>query len=110
MTILTKEIHDEAIAEAKRVSLEKYNEYGGDTLACGFAWVSAYVKGNTRLGKSFKALGFQKNLCGSGYELWNPSGLAVQGIDIKEAGARAYVKVVSKYLPHVNLFANSRLD
>ena len=109
MDILTKEIHDEAIAEAKRVSLEKYNEYGGDTLACGFAWVSAYVKGNTRLGKSFKALGFKKDY-GSAYELWNPSGIAVQSVDIKEVGARAYVNVVHKYLPHVNLFANSRLD
>jgi len=109
MSILTKEIHDEAIAEAKRVSLEKYNEYGGDTLACGFAWVSAYVKGNTRLGKSFKALGFKKEY-GGGYQLWNPSGLPVQSVDIKEVGAEAYVKVINKYLPHVEIFANSRLD
>ena len=109
MDILTKEIHDEAIAEAKRVSLEKYNEYGRDTLACGFAWVSVYVKGNTKLGKSFKALGFKKDY-GKAYQLWNPSGLPVQSVDIKEVGAEAYVKVVSKYLPHVEMFANSRLD
>ena len=109
MSILTKEIHAEAIAEAERVSLEKYNQYGGDTLACGFAWVSAYVKGNTKLGKSFKALGFKKHY-GGGYQLWNPSGIAVQSVDIKEAGAEAYVNVVRKYLPQVNLYANSRLD
>jgi hypothetical protein len=108
MSILTKEIHDEAMAEAKRVSLEKYNEYG-DRLPCGFAWVSVYVNGNTKLGKSFKALGFKKDFS-KAYELWDPSGLPVQSVDIKEAGARAYVKVLHKYLPHVEIFASSRLD
>ena len=106
--MLTRELHEKALVAAETATADYINKYGEHD-ACGFAWVSAYVKGNTKLGKSFKALGFKKEY-GGGYQLWNPSGIAVQSVDIKEVGAEAYVNVVRKYLPHVNLFANSRLD
>ncbi len=106
--MLTVAIHNEAIEAAQKASTDMYNRIGDD-FPCGFAWVTAYVKGNTKLGKSFKALGFKKAY-GGGYQLWNPSGIGVQNVDIKEAGAEAYASIVKKYLPDVSIYSGSRLD
>ena len=77
---------------AAREAAEKYfqEKLGGvDQYSCGFAWVDIYgVKGNTKLGKAFKAAGVRKSYTGS-YQIWNPAGLGVQNIDTLEAGAEA---------------------
>jgi hypothetical protein len=97
--------------QAAREAAEKYfqEKLGGvDQYSCGFAWVDIFgVKGNTRLGKAFKAAGVRKSYTGS-YQIWNPAGLGVQNIDTLEAGAEAAAKVFEKY--GFRAYAGSRLD
>ena len=97
--------------QAAREAAEKFfqEKLGGvDQYSCGFAWVEIYgVKGNTRLGKAFKAAGITKSYTGS-YQIWNPAGLGVQNIDTLEAGAEAAAKVFEKY--GFRAYAGSRLD
>ena len=97
--------------QAAREAAEKYfqEKLGGvDQYSCGFAWVEIYgIKGNTRMGKAFKAAGISKNYSGA-YSIWNPAGLGVQNIDTLEAGAEAAAKVFEKY--GFRAYAGSRLD
>jgi len=102
------------VNEAKQAAREAAEQYfqeklgGIDQYSCGFAWVDIYgVKGNTRLGKAFKAAGVRKSYTGS-YQIWNPAGLGVQNIDTLEAGAEAAAKVFEKY--GFRAYAGSRLD
>ena len=104
-------IVEEAKAEA-RVAANKYfqEKLGGqDQYACGFAWVNIYgVKGNTKLGKAFKAAGVDKCYTGA-LQIWNPSGMGVQNVDTLEAGAQAAAQVFRKY-GFEKAYAGSRLD
>jgi hypothetical protein len=102
------------LTEAKQAAREAAEKFfqerlgGVDQYSCGFAWVDIYgVKGNTRLGKAFKAAGIRKSYTGS-YQIWNPAGLGVQNIDTLEAGAEAAAKVFEKY--GFRAYAGSRLD
>lgn len=102
------------VAEAKQeaqVAARKFfqDKLGGvDQYSCGFAWVDIYgIKGNTKIGKAFKAAGVRKSYTGS-YQIWNPAGLGVQNIDTLEAGAEAAAKVFEKY--GFKAYAGSRLD
>ena len=113
-TGLTAEDIASIVAEAKlaaNVAARKYfnEKLGGvDQYSCGFAWNEIYgIKGNTKLGKAFKAAGITKNYNGA-YSIWNPSGLAVQNIDTLEAGARAATQVFEGY--GFSAYACSRLD
>ena len=110
----TKEQIVAIVAEAKteaRIAADRFfqEKLGGkDQYSCGFAWVDIYgVKGNTRLGKAFKAAGIRKSYTGS-YQIWNPSEMGVQNIDTLEAGAEAAAKVFEKY--GFRAYAGSRLD
>lgn len=107
--MITQEIHNEAVQEAAKATQDFLNKHGDKFYGCGFAWVTAFYKGNTKAGKSFKEVGFKKSYSG-GYQLWNPSGNATQDICAKEAGVDAYIKTVEKHLPDVKLYAGSRLD
>ena len=97
--------------QAAREAAEKFfqDKLGGvDQGSCGFAWTDIYgIKGNTRIGKAFKAAGIRKSYTGS-YQIWNPAGLGVQNIDTLEAGAEAAAKVFEKY--GFQAYAGSRLD
>ena len=102
------------VAEAKtaaRVAAEKFfqERLGGvDQYACGFAWVDIFgVKGNSRLGRTLKAAGIEQNHNRT-FSIWNPSGLGVQNVDVKECGADAAAQVFQKY--GFDSFAGSRLD
>ena len=104
-TILVEAKH-EAYLAADKFFKEKLG--GEDKYSCGFAWVDIYgVKGNTRLGKAFKAAGIRKSYTGS-YQIWNPAGYGCQNIDTLEAGAEAAAKVFEKY--GFRAYAGSRLD
>jgi len=107
--MLTKEIHNEAIQAAKTAVADLRAKHGRRFTGCGFAWVDAYVKGNTKLGKSFIAQGFSKSYTG-GYSLWDPAQTDDQDITEKEVGAQAYVDVICKYMPEVKIYTGSRLD
>jgi hypothetical protein len=97
--------------QAAREAAEKFfqEKLGGrDQFSCGFAWVDIFgIKGNTRLGKAFKAAGIRKSYTGA-YQIWNPSEMAVQNIDTLEAGAEAAARVFEKY--GFRAYAGSRLD
>jgi len=106
------------LAEAKEAAVaaanEMYEKIGGDRLACGFAWVDIYgyegkkIRANSKLGKALAANGIEKSEYKKCFDLWNPCGLFVQSIDIKEAGAQAYAKVLKSY--GFEAYMGSRLD
>lgn len=110
----TQEQVNDIVAEAKaeaREAAEKFfqEKLGGqDQYSCGFAWTEILgVKGNTKLGKMLKAAGVNQNYA-KAFSIWNPSGLGVQNIDTKEAGAEAAARVFEKY--GFQAYAGSRLD
>ena len=83
------------------------NEYG-EPMYCGFASTKIYgVKGNTKLGKAFKAAGIDKDYSGA-YSIWNPSGWAGQSMDVKEVGAQACAQVFKNY--GFTAYMDSRAD
>jgi hypothetical protein len=96
--------------EASRKATEFFNtKLGGrDQFACGFAWVTVYEKGSTKMGKALIEAGFRKSYTG-GLQLWNPSGLFVQNVDTLEAGAEAAAEYLTQTLG-VKAYAGSRLD
>jgi len=103
-------IHQKAQQAAQVAATKFFNERlgGKDNYPCGFAWVTVFEKGSTKLGRALKSIGFSKAYSG-GLQLWNPSGLPVQNVDVKEAGATEYAKVLCDELG-VKAFAGSRLD
>ena len=89
-------IRQEALDAAKRAAL-KHLDTVGENMYCGFAWVNIYgVKGNTKLGKTFKAAGIEQSYDKS-YQIWNPSGVGTQCMLTKEVGAQAAADVFVKY-------------
>ena len=104
-------ILNEAQAVAYDAAKKFYDEKMGgfDGGACGFAWVNIYgVKGNTKLGRMLKAAGVERSDYKRCFTIWNPSGLPVQNIDCKEAGAIAAAKVLEQH--GFKAYAGSRLD
>lgn len=103
------EAHEIASAAAKEAAAKASEAQGGDWGACGFAWVEASVDGRSKIAKELKKIGFSKSW-NYGYYLWNPSGAAVQSIDILAAGARVYAAEMRKYTGKDIFRASSRLD
>ena len=79
----------------------------GEPGYCGFAWVVVREKGNTKLGRALKQLGFRKEYTG-GLSLWNPGGSFTQSMDIKEVGAEAYADTLRKF--GIDAYMASRAD
>lgn len=97
----------EAQTEAQKAARAALAQYG-DRDACGFAWTSIYrIKGNTRIGKMLKTAGVRQSYDKS-FQLWNPSGLGTQSMNILEEGARAAADVFRKY--GFEAYAGSRMD
>ena len=103
-------IHQKAQQAAQAAATKFLNERmgGKDNYPCGFAWVTVFEKGSTKLGRALQSLGFSKAYNG-GLQLWNPSGLPVQNVDVKEAGAAAYAKVLCDELG-IKAYPESKLD
>ena len=107
------------VAEARRAAYAAADTYfhdklgGVDQYACGFAWVNIYdfagvkIKGNTKLGRVFKAAGVRQDWTKT-FQIWNPSNYGCQNIDTLEAGARAAAEVFKRY--GFTAYAGSRLD
>ena len=95
---------------AEAASLAMYDEMGRqDQFACGFAWVEVYVdRTNSKQAKELIAAGFKKDYKPKCLSLWNPGGLGVQNVDVKEVGADA----MATYLKTLGLkaYSCSRLD
>ena len=105
-----KEIVAEAVEIAQNASVRKYDEMGRkDAYACGFAWVDVYVsRTNSKEAKELIAAGFRKDYKPKCLSMWNPGGLGVQNIDIKEAGAYAMAEFLRSN--GLTAYAGSRLD
>ncbi len=82
---------------------------GRDQYACGFAWVDVYVdRTNSKQGQELIKAGFKKDYKPKCLSMWNPGGLNVQNVDVKDAGADAlatYLRTLG-----LNAYAGSRLD
>lgn len=101
---LTVETGRAVAAKAARDFLAEH----GDRDACGFAWVTVYEKGNTKLGRALLKAGFRKEY-GGGLSLWNPAGIGCQSVNVLEAGAEAMARFLREHLG-VTAYANSRMD
>ena len=94
--------------QAASVATTEFFAKHGDRDMCGFAWVTVYEKGNTKIGRALLKNGFKKAY-GGGLQWWNPSGSYTQCITAKEEGAEAAAKVLTEMLG-VKAYAGSRLD
>jgi len=104
-----QDVLNEAEIQARTAAKAFYQQHG-DRGACGFAWVNVYgVRSNSRLGKTLASYGFRKDYTGA-LCLWNPSKAGVQSVDVLEAGADAYAKVLRDKLGLDKVYAGSRLD
>lgn len=87
-----------------------YERLGGvDQFACGFGWTEVYVdRTNSKQAKELIRAGFRKDYKPKCLTLWDPAGLPVQNVDVKEVGAHA----LADYLTALGLTAYgcSRLD
>lgn len=104
-----EDAHKAALQAARQETAAFLGKHGGTFDACGFAWVTVYEKGTSKLIRTLKKLGFSRAY-GGGYQLWNPSGSHTQSITAKEEGAEAYVKVFRQHFPTVKIYAGSRMD
>ena len=100
-------IHNTASQAAAQAAHDYITKHGEDYY-CGFAWVTVYEKGSTKLGRALKSVGFRPAY-GGGLELWNPSGHGTQSMSVKEEGARAYADVLRKF-GIKEAYAGSRAD
>ena len=101
---------NEARVQAHTAVKQAFQALGGDRGPCGFAWVNVWgVRSNSKLGNALKAQGFRKDYTGA-LSLWNPGQAAAQSIDILEAGAEAYAKVLKDKLGLEKVYAGSRMD
>ena len=107
--MITAEQIVQGLVLASTASNEAYAKMGGDMYACGFAWVDVYVdRTNSKQAKELIAAGFRKDYKPKCLSFWNPGGLGVQNIDIKEAGADAYAEYLRAL--GLNAYSGSRLD
>lgn len=108
------DLRNEMLAKARAAGEAFLAKIGGDRFACGFAWVEIIPKnkGNTKAGKAerevYKKLGAELSWDKRNWTIWNPSGLGVQNVDTKEAGADAAADVLKA--AGIDAYGNSRLD
>ena len=102
------------VTRAKQAAYEAASDYlvekldGKDNYPRGFAWVNIYgIKGNTKLGRAMKQAGVKQDYT-KAFQIYNPSGVNVQNVDVKEAGAEAAADVFTRY--GFKAYAGSRLD
>ena len=99
------------VAEAQQAAAKAAFEHiakQGEDWYCGFAWVTVYEKGSTKLGRALLKSGFTKAY-GGGLQMWNPSGHGTQSMSVKEAGAYAAAEVLTQKLG-VKAYAGGRAD
>jgi hypothetical protein len=107
--MITAEQIQQGLPLAIQASQLMYAKIGVDKYACGFAWVDVFVeRTNSKQAKELIKAGFRKDYKPKCLSMWNPGGLGVQNIDIKEAGADA----MATYLQALGLkaYSGSRLD
>ena len=103
-----RQIIAESMRLAEEAALKEERRLSGGWSECGFAWVEIHgINGNTRLGRLLKKVGIEQGWNRT-FRIWNPSGLLVQSVSIKEAGAEACAKYLRS--KGFTAYACSRLD
>ena len=116
MATVIQNYHEKSVGAASIAAHLAEEKWGDRFGMCGFAWVTAHpkFKGNTKLGKEerviLESIGFEKDWTGKTYQIWNPSKHPTQNIDVKEAGAEAYVSKMDELGSGIKLTTGSRLD
>ena len=116
MSTVIQNYHEKSVGAASIAAHLEEAKWGDRFGMCGFAWVTAYpqFKGNTTLGKEerkiLESIGFSIDYTGKTYQIWNPSKHSTQNIDVKEAGAEAYVSKMNELGSGIKLSTGSRLD
>jgi len=107
--MVTAELIRQGKVLAEAAGRAEYAKWGGDRGACGFSWVEVYVdRTNSKQAKELIRAGFRKDYKPKCLTLWDPAGLPVQNVDVKEVGAQA----LATYLQALGLkaYGCSRLD
>jgi hypothetical protein len=95
--------------QAARRATQDYLDAHGDRDCCGFAWLTVYTDGRSRVGRALIKAGFKKTYGQPGIQVWNPSGHRTQALTAKEVGAEAMARVLREQLG-VEAYAGSRMD
>ena len=90
----TNQVVANAINASKQAEADYMDKYG-EPFYCGFAWVEVTVgRTNSKEAKELIAAGFRKDYKPKTLSMWNPGGSATQSMDVKEAGACAFARVL----------------
>lgn len=94
---------------AARQATQDYLDANGDRGCCGFAWITVYTDGRSRVGRALKKAGFEKMYGQPGLQMWNPSGHLTQVLTAKKYGAQAMAQELRTRLG-VEVHAGGRED
>lgn len=101
------EVVERAFAAA-RAAEDQFRAQYGEPMYCGFAWVNV-KPATSRIARVLKErYGARKSYSSSGIQIWNPGGSMTQSMDVKEAGAAAFARVLQA--EGYNAYADSRAD
>ena len=108
-----RELVNDAQTAAHEAANRKLGELGSDWGACGFAWVNLYeyngkkLDGRSKMGRLLKQAGVGQDYTRA-FQIWNPSRVGAQNVDVLEAGAQAAAEVLRE--AGFVAYAGSRLD
>ena len=92
---------------ARKAAQDAFAKYG-DRDCCGFARITVYEKGSTKMGRALLKAGFRKAYNG-GLEMSASRYTNCQSLNIAEAAAEAAAKFLTEHLG-VKAYDNSRMD
>ena len=102
----------EIVQTAQQAAVQAESEFlaqHGEPAYCGFGWVEVYVdRVNSRQAKELIASGFKKSYKPRCLSLWTPGAYHGQSMDVREAGAHAFAKVLKQ--AGLQAYACSRAD
>jgi hypothetical protein len=87
-------IFDQAKAAANKAATD-YLEKHGDTPYCGFAWVE-FPSGRDKFVNWMRKNDIGSKHWKKGWQLWRPADVFTQSMDVNEAGAWAFAKVLNE--------------
>jgi hypothetical protein len=99
----------EAQEAARTASTLKINENPGVWFPCGFSWV-IIKPARGKLIKALDEMGLGKVSVNGGYMVYNPGEHPTQWMDAKSAGSRAFIEVLLKHYPKLNIYQEDRMD
>lgn len=99
-------IYEEAKAAGIKAEQDYVAQYG-EPLYCGFAWVDI-PNGRSKFVNWCKKNGVGSKHWKKGWQIWRPTDNMTQSMDVLEAGAYAFVKVLRSH--GIDAVSGSRAD